>query len=291
MKIAIELCFVLILSLVNCNDILINRIEKSSSCNPLSKSLSESFKSFQLKKGANFNIIRAFEVSNKNLLDDIISDLLLKVSHTNVITAEIEGQNELKPKSRVSVVIFFDSLNSFSSIYNKIETKKFQIGQFFTLVAIEKLERDELSSIFSSFWKNLIVNVDLIMNSDNGQIALWTYMPFNNKSCSDISPVSMNQFDINRTEWKHRQFHVSKTGNMYGCPIRIGLAAGSSEPYTMATFDSKGNVQVSGIEKDILEELSGIFNFRLIFSSHGTFPGYLFDNGTATGVSNPKFGS
>lgn len=286
MKCILELCLIAMMCSVKCNDILEKRVAQSDQ---LSKALSAIIEIFYSRKGANFHIIRAADAINKSRLDDIISDLLKNFSNSDVITSEIEDYQELKKvngRKRFSVIIIIDSLESFNRFFAMVSHDNFKLRRFFTIVAIKRLEIYEMDSIFSSFWKMLLVNVNLIMNSDLAHINLLTFVPFNNKTCGDTSPIVINQFDMNRMEWKHEQFHVRKTRNLFGCLIRIGLAVGTSEPFTIAKNDSKGNVEVSGIEKDIFEELGKLLNFRIKFKVYGSFPGLLYENGTATGRTN-----
>lgn len=51
----------------------------------------------------------------------------------------------------------------------------------------------------------------------------------------------------------------------------------------MTRYDSTGNIEVYGSEKDILVELSEKLNFKATFKIDGEFPGFVFENGTATG--------
>lgn len=282
MMFILKLCLIAMMCSVKCNDILQRRVAQSDQ---LSKALSAIIEIFYSKKGANFHIIRAADAVNNDLLDDIISDLLRKVSNSDV-TSEIEDYQELQTvngRKRFSVIIIIDSLESFNRFFAMVSHDNFKLRRFFTIVAIKRLEIYEVDSIFNSFWKMLLLNVNLIMNSDLAHIDLLTFIPFNNKTCGDTSPILINQFDMNRMEWKHGQFHARKTRNLFGCLIRIGVAVGTSDPFTIAKNDSKGNVEVSGIEKDIFEELGKLLNFRIKFKIYGSFPGLLYENGTATG--------
>ncbi|CRK93533.1 CLUMA_CG007066, isoform A [Clunio marinus] len=114
-------------------------------------------------------------------------------------------------------------------------------------------------------------NVNLVMKNDDENSDLFTFLPFNEKNCNDIRPVKINTFNSKIKKWKSRKFHVKKTKNLFGCPLIVGYAAGTSDPATMICNDSKGNLELAGIEFDVVLEISKRLNFTPKSDEYGDF--------------------
>ena len=264
------------------NKTLLNSLEPSDS--QLSQSVSQLIRKFYTRKGSSFHVVRAVEPFNNHLCNDIISEILHNVSDT--IPKGIESFNQMvnaKNRKKFSVIIFTDSLKSLIKFFEKFTSPNYKFRRFFSVVLIEYMKHSEIESIFKLFWKLLIRNVNLIMMNDNGTVALFTFMPFNERKCGDTSPLIINTFDKDLMKWVHDEFHPVKTRNLYQCPLIITGAALTAEPSFMIRNDSNGNIEMYGSEKDIFLELSKKLNFAPIFEAFGSFPGLVFENGTSTG--------
>lgn len=269
---------------VDCNDLLIENRKTLDKDSRFAKSVEDVVKDFYAGKGANLNIIRAVDKLNEFWLGDIIS-IILKTVENSKMEVTIEDYfvvKQMKDRKRWSVFIFIDSLGSFEKFYPKLSSNSFKFRRFTTVVAIKSLSDDNVETIFKMFWKLLIKNVNLVMrNSSNDIVELFTFIPFQVGKCGDSKPKKINSFE---TKWESQAFHLRKVDNFYQCPIVIGAASGSSEPAVMGRLDSKGQVELYGVEIDIFKELGRIFNFKPMFEAHGVFPGLVFENGTATGL-------
>lgn len=255
------------------------------SSNFLPEATSQIIKEFYSTKGSYYHTLRAVEASNKLLCDDIITDVSKNLKDFAFPT-HIEDHLDL-PKlidhKRFSVVAFIDSIKSFNELLSRISSDRFKFRRHFTFVAIKSLQGHELEIIFDAMWKRFIKKVNIIMSSENGTTDLFAFSPFNEYKCGDTSPIKINTFDNDLMRWKHNVFHPAKTTNLFGCPVIIGCAVGTGEPYLMSRTKADGSEEILGIEKDIITEISKLLNFKPKFEIHGVYPGLMFENGTATG--------
>lgn len=251
----------------------------------LSESVAQIIKIFYKTKGSYFHIIKSTENSNENLFNDVITEVLKKVGEAE-IASMIENDENLKmfkDMKRFSVIIFLDSIESFNKFFLEVSGANFKLRRFFTLVLIKSLDLVELEMIFDSFWNMFIMNVNIIMTSDTGDVDLFTFIPFNDQKCGDTKPVKTNSFDYNQMKWRSSEIHLKKTRNLHKCPIVVGAGVGSAEPYLMVRKDSKGFEEIYGIERTFFDELSMKLNFTPKYEIHGNYPGSVFLNGTAVG--------
>lgn len=258
----------------------------STSSSDLSQAVVEIINNFYAHKGSYFHIVKAVQASQNYECNEIISSVLRNVANSNlttIIETNKERHKVVNNRKRSSVFLFTDSLESFRNFYKMFSSLHFKIRRFFTVVVIDKVDRLELEIILNSFWTISIRNVNVIMRNDDGVIDLFTFLPFNKEKCGDTRPIAINRFDKNLNKWKSTFFFSKKIGNLHQCPFIIGCSVGSGAPSIMSRNSSAENVEIYGIEKDIWDEFSRLFNFQPIYEIHGQFPGLLYENGTATG--------
>lgn len=252
----------------------------------LARAVSKIMEDFYQSKGPISSIVRSIETQNRQLANDVINEVLSDQSMLD-LTTEIEDFAILKVlpnRKRYSVIIYIDRVETFLDQFENLSSDRFKFRRYFTVVAIMPLSLVDVQMVFEAFWKVYIKNVNLINQDVNSTIFLYTFMPFTNGNCGDTRPVKVNSFNNDFLAWQQNIFHPSgKVKNLRNCTLVLGVAVGTGEPYAMARNDSNGNQRIRGIEKDLFTEFSRAFNFNAKYRVIGTFPGLLFENGTATG--------
>jgi hypothetical protein len=234
--------------------------------------------------GSYFHVVNAAGEENLKETNDVI-DGVVKLSSAVVQVEDVCGILRRQERKRYSVLVFIDSFKSFLKFLEKFSTKNFKFRRYFTVVLTREIEILEVAEIFDYFWYLSIKYVNLVMRHDSGgEIDLFTFFPFNEfNKCGDTTPVKINSFDKNTDEWKTDDFHPHKVKNLHKCPLVIGCAVGTAQPWLIDDMLPNGKVKLSGIEKDIFMEIAQHMNFRTKFEVHGKSPGSVFENGSATG--------
>lgn len=282
MEIVHKLLIFVIVGVVNANSSSLRSLKQSEFS--VSQPAAQIITGFYMSKGTSFHVVRAVASFNKQLCNDIVSEVLQNVS--DVIATAIENFNEMEKangRKKFSVIIFTDSVKSIIKFQTKFSSQNFKFRRFFTIVLIRPLTNSDLKSIFELFWNIFVKNVNIIMMNEIGTADLFTFIPFSENKCGDTTPLIINTFDKDLVRWKRDEFHPVKTSNLHNCPILITGGVSASEPALMTRYDSKGNIEVYGSEKDIFLELSRILNFEPKFEIFGSFPGLVFENGTSSG--------
>lgn len=233
--------------------------------------------------GSHFHVVNAAGSENLYENNDIIKHFI-KVTKSIVQIENVEGISRNQQHKRYSSVIFVDSFDSLLKFLSKLSSKNFKFRRFFLIVLTKEFTLDEMEKSFEHFWRISIKNVDLIVRQSNSEVNLFTYLPFNKfNKCGDTPPVKINSYDESTGEWKTDKFYPIKVSNLHKCPLIIGCAVGTAQPWLINEKLPNGSVLLTGIEKDIFVEISLQMNFEPKFEIHGKSPGSVYENGTATG--------
>ena len=121
------------------------------------------------------------------------------------------------------------------------------------------------------------------MDMKNGIINLMTFIPFNEVSCGNTTPVLINQFNKSTDNWNCEDFFPNKHKNFFHCPIRI--VTYKSTPSVLVKYTTNQSYELSGFEIDIIENMSDIFNFSIDYQLDrlGNY-GEVFENGSNVGA-------
>lgn len=245
----------------------------------LAESLSNLLSTSYIPKESNLRFVYSVKSENLNQFNDFLSTVLTKNIHQSVIL-EISSLKPVRDGRRLNIFIV-DSLQSFDKIYLKLNFYKFRITKLVTVVSLKFINESEIQEIFNYFADRLMVNVNVLRPNQN-IVDLFTYFPFSKENpCGSTKPVIINSFD---QKWQNNHFKIHKSTNMYGCVLKIGVAALSTEPGVIVSKSLDGNNHLSGIEKEIFDEFSKRLNFKANYKIFQFQVGSVFENGTGSGV-------
>lgn len=176
-----------------------------------------------------------------------------------------DGKAIKMTRTRVNVVLI-DTMASFRSFFKHVEPGNILFDGYFLVVLLDGQRRDILE-IFETFWKLFISNVNVIREKADGNIELLTFFPKSERSCSDVTPVVINNFSADSENWSKPFEFPEKFSNYHKCPINIAL------------------YEIYGFESAIFNELARLMNFtvKTILASPAYGVGLIYPNGTAIG--------
>lgn len=140
-----------------------------------------------------------------------------------------------------------------------------------------------MQQIFEYCWQNHLINCVIQIQTNRGELQLYTYYPFTRWQCGKAQIVRITGLNASGKMSREMLF-PSKLKNFYGCPLRVALW--HIPPFMSLSTDAEGNIQLAGgCESRLLKMLSDRYNFSLdlrVFDDDTR--GNVFPNGSTTGV-------
>lgn len=128
------------------------------------------------------------------------------------------------------------------------------------LVALTRSDQDEINSLFDFFWRKKILNVKVLYQMI-GLIFVATYNPFTETSCSDTTPIIIDQFVNNSFFSKFHEFEIS---DLKACPLRCTTF--DMPPIVMFDRFANNSENIHGSDIAILQHIAKALNFKVEFS-------------------------
>ncbi|CAO1398973.1 unnamed protein product [Diamesa hyperborea] len=215
------------------------------------------------------------EFTSKSFVNGLLNSS--KAFHYEDQRQLIENQYTTRSLSLIDV----ENVDTFHSMLQYITPKRFHFNGYF-LIVLQDGNDEEIQTIFELLWKKFIYNVNVVMEMNNGVVNLMTFIPFNQVSCGNTTPVLINQFNKSTGNWNSEEFFPKKQKNFFQCPIRI--VAFESVPLVLVKYTTNQSYELSGLEVEIIQKMSDIFNFSIDYhlTSKGNY-GEVFVNGSSIG--------
>uniref|UniRef100_A0A1I8MKQ0 Uncharacterized protein n=1 Tax=Musca domestica TaxID=7370 RepID=A0A1I8MKQ0_MUSDO len=195
------------------------------------------------------------------------------------------GQKRRVRGTRDYNMVLIDSYESFVSADLVAHTKNNNHNEYYYIF----LKRSDamlwpvMQQIFEYCWQNHLINCVIQIQTDRGELQLYTYYPFTRWQCGKAQIVRITGLNASGKMSREMLF-PSKLKNFYGCPLRVAIW--HIPPFMSLSTDAEGNVQLDGgCESRLLKMLSDRYNFSLdlrVFDDDTR--GNVFPNGSTTGV-------
>lgn len=105
-------------------------------------------------------------------------------------------------------IFIANTLKSFKCI----DEKKFHKNGHYVVVLDSEIS---MESIFKKFWSAFVFNVNVLIPSENySKASLFTFSPFNGKTCGNTLPVEINKFDMTTKLWSS-DVYFPKSSRIY----------------------------------------------------------------------------
>jgi hypothetical protein len=215
---------------------------------------------------------------------DIHKQELLKVlfasEEVSVRQEEFTKVRSLTGRRRRCMTILIEEVKNFVKVSSFLRPEHVRFNGLFVITLIRKGTHN-IEDIFNIFWKFRIFNVNVISQSENGRIYVWTFMPFVQPHCNNTSSVLINEFRDGKFLNGTNQFFPRKMKNFHNCSLNVGVTI-DSEPYLIVKQQVNKTFQFSGQDIELIRELSRKFNFHANIT-YIVETGVFFENGTVIG--------
>ncbi|XP_037932331.1 uncharacterized protein LOC119667116 [Teleopsis dalmanni] len=131
---------------------------------------------------------------------------------------------------------------------------------FIFLQTPDHLLKDEMQQIFNYCWLHYLINCVVQVQTERGEVLLYTYFPFTAKYCYKIEPVLFNQFK--GAGFTKSELFPRKLKNFYGCKLKAALW--HLVPLVTLETNAEGQVKINGgFEGNMLNVLAQKLNFSV----------------------------
>lgn len=178
-------------------------------------------------------------------------------------------------------IILIESFEEFLEIYKNLSPKIFKLDGYFFIV-LTKGTVIKIEEMFKLLWQLYIINVNVMFVSENNEILVQTFFPFNDENCKDSTPVKINEYRGGKFVNDIENFFPEKTKNLNKCPIRIAIS-NNTKPSIIINHAENGSFKVSGKDATFINSLSERLNFKIDYTFIGDV-GFVTENETTTGA-------
>ncbi|XP_055850574.1 uncharacterized protein LOC129915133 [Episyrphus balteatus] len=223
------------------------------------------------------NIEINIDATNPIVKDDFINTAVAFRRRINRSTFQMATNIQSESYAIFFRVYFIESLTSLENFnhLHKDHGKKFFPQDHFYIIILPKGIPNFLHllrEIFQIFWKLSMINVNALIEDQDGIVTLYTYFPFKEYRCMDISPEINNRF-VNGVFTYKRLHFPNKITNFWKCPLNV--IVGTEPP-----FIDIDNGELIGFDGLLLKQLASVLNFSIKIVRSPS--GHVFDNQTFT---------
>ena len=261
--------FVTVFCLINVTGLII--IDNSSQL-MLTKALQSVVDSFFISSTSTFSIIVCSVTKLKT------EEFIVNVENT---TISMEDCDKISVHNkRVYLIMLISNYEKFQRFYSEINSERFDYGGFYLIVLTNGMIQ-EIQQIFTSLWSIFIYNVNILVEDNDGNILMITFMPFKENECGQTTPTIINSYQTQFSAWKSQIFFPRKINNLFKCPIKIAIF--ETPPFVTKSSETG---RISGSDIELVNGLAEALNFRLdlnFLTEPGSW-GTIHENGTSTGA-------
>jgi hypothetical protein len=231
------------------------------------------------------NIISAGSFQSFSLLDfkDYLLLQFFKISKIGVRQEMSDTLNIIRGRRRRHSVLLLNTFQEILLIFKKVKPENFHLNGFYLIVFIngEEIEESEIEKTFKLFSQLKIFNLNVMHKFENDVVQVKTFMPFNNQTCTDTTPILVNKFTNGQFESKD-DFFPKKMKNLNKCPIRVSVST-QIQPSVIAEVLPDGSHHLKGFDISVIMTLCEFLNAHINYTYVGV-NGNFKDNVPYSGV-------
>lgn len=201
--------------------------------------------------------------------------------HVENTTISMEDCDKISVHNkRVYLITLITNYENFQSFYGEINSERFDYGGFYLIVLTNGMIQ-EIQQIFTLLWSIFIYNVNILVEDNDGNISMITFMPFKENECGQTTPTIINSYEVQFSSWKSPIYFPRKINNLFKCPIKIAIF--ETPPFLSKSTETG---KISGSDIELVNGLAEALNFRVdtnFMTEPGSW-GTIYDNGTSTGA-------
>lgn len=274
--------FVLLIATSGLNGISLNNLSGSE---VLAQTVKDVIRNFYGVRHACLYVLQ--KNGNENSLTAEIVDAVLHQKEDLEVTFKLQNIKYINipgPK-KVYNLIFVDSYESFTHIYQIMNPDSFEYQGFY-LIVLTQLTINHYSIVrrmLEDFWRNYIINVNVILLNPTqlDESFVYTYFPYSNNICGVVRPIILKRFNLTSSDVDDStDYFPEKVSNMFNCPLTVAIF--ETKPFMMITRKDDGQVEIDGVDAKVLNYISAKLNFKPILKVSDVPWGLALDNGTMT---------
>jgi len=227
------------------------------------------------------NIISTANSSDKEN-DDLLNELaylVLKIGQNFIQLTKVNELKIVRNRRKYCNFILVENFAGFEQFNKKLTTELFRYDGYFVVILLNGCI-SEMSEIFKVFGDKQVYNADVVC-ADVESAFVWTFFPFSQQKCGNIEPKLLMKVNKHLTTNALKDFFPLKVEDLYGCPVKVAVAA-DIEPFIFVEKFDNGTFRLYGRDIEMLIVLSELINFQIDYVFIG-FDGVFDDNFTATG--------
>lgn len=146
------------------------------------------------------------------------------IAPLQIVTVELGlGRQHFVAGRRHYNLIFTDSYAAFAEIEVEAYSQDYNYNEYYYifLQARDHLVQNEMRRIFAHCWRHQLINCNVQVQTATGEIRLYTYLPFDDHSCANMTPTLINHY--NGTHMHHPRLFPRKLNNFFGCHLRVAM--------------------------------------------------------------------
>lgn len=170
---------------------------------------------------------------------------------------------------------------------NEMTVKEVHLSQKFLIVITEMAQNFPkiLNDAFELLWRNNLMDSHVLIQEKLNIWSLFTFIPYR-RDCYSLEYLRISTFtSSNFTDQmtaSMEELYPEKLKDLNQCPLYV--ATSLIDPFVIPHNGSDGETQFSGIDIDIITEISKALNFKIVYKQSIIYTGHgvIFENGTAT---------
>lgn len=201
--------------------------------------------------------------------------------HVENTTISMEDCDKISVHNkRVYLITLITNYENFQRFYHEINSERFDYGGFYLIVLTNGMIQ-EIQQIFTQLWSIFIYNVNILVEDNDGNISMITFMPFKENECGQTTPTIINSYEKQFSSWKSQTYFPRKIKNLFKCPIKIAIF--DTPPFVSESTETG---KISGCDIELVNGLAEALNFKVdsnFMREPGSW-GTILENGTSTGA-------
>jgi hypothetical protein len=230
-----------------------------------------------------------YVMQDSGISDSITTHIVDRVLHQNEeLTVTFKLQNEksfvIPGPKKVNNLIFVESYESFTRIYQKMDPDLFEFQGFYLIILTHPLADHYFITrkILEDFWRNYIINVNVIVLNPTllDEAFIYTYFPYSKDICGTVRPSILSRFNTTLKVNQKINYFPKKVSDLKKCSLTCAIF--ETKPFMLIKKNVNGQIEIDGIDAKLLLYISNKLNFNPILKVSDIPWGLALDNGTMT---------
>lgn len=172
---------------------------------------------------------------------------------------------------------------------NETTVQEFHLSQKFLVIITRRTQNitQNLDEVFQILWTNGFLDSHVLIQEEEKSWSLHTFLPYQNDcfALTHLKLITFTPFNISGAiTLSFQSLYPLKLKNFHKCPLYVAITI--SNPFIISHNTSDGMYRFEGIDTLIIEQISKVLNFTIVYKLPSTHlkRGTILKNGTAVGA-------